>query len=76
MTSESVSISGPVRIESDSKSRVAFDLMIMVDKMTRDNPSAKNLRNDKKYWFILYEQCLGCVHGQSLDKLMEMGNLQ
>jgi len=44
--------------------------------MTRDNPSAKNLRNDKKYWFILYEQCLGCVHGQSLDKLMEMGNLQ
>ncbi|MDA3902452.1 MAG: hypothetical protein PF441_03260 [Desulfuromusa sp.] len=51
---DDVKIKGPVEIQSDSKERVAYDLMVKISDW--DNiPEAK--KENKKYWLSLYLQC-------------------
>ena len=56
---DDVSISGPVRIESDSKARVAYDLMIKIDTYNQ----VKSEQKDEKYWLTLYRRCSKTVDG-------------
>jgi hypothetical protein len=51
MADSSVSVSGPVSIESDSRYRVAYDLMSKIAYI-------ENVTKDRKYWLTLYHQTL------------------
>jgi hypothetical protein len=59
MASESVSVSGPVRVHSDSKERVAFDLAQLIASHTRMEFDQKN----ETYWLNLYAKCLRVTKG-------------
>ncbi|BAU47030.1 hypothetical protein SVA_0449 [Sulfurifustis variabilis] len=54
MASESVSVSGPVHVQPDSKERVAYELMRHIDQLTR--PESGEHRTPD-YWFRLYAKC-------------------
>ena len=55
MADTSTKIAGPVRIHSDSKERVAFELMERVANFEETKPK------DKKYWLGLYREALHAV---------------
>lgn len=55
---DQMKISGPVRVESDSKERVAFDLMVRID---HDGPTPP--KRDEKYFLSLYARCLRAAKG-------------
>ena len=56
---EAVQISGPVRIESDSVARVAFDLMVHIARNSDVNDDQK----DENFWLELYGKCLKVTGG-------------
>lgn len=64
--SDDVRVSGPISINSDSKSRVAFDLMIFIANSERDQP-----RQDRDYWLKLYNQCYKSASGHSLASVLK-----
>lgn len=66
MVNDSVSISGPVNVQSDSKERVALELMEKVDSYS----SMISERKDKAYWLNLYSQCLSIVRGNSVSRIL------
>ncbi|MBM4160976.1 MAG: hypothetical protein FJ217_07745 [Ignavibacteria bacterium] len=53
-----------VRIEPDSRERVAFDLMKTI---SQEEAGAK----DRKYFFILYRQCYKATHGFLVKPTLE-----
>ena len=59
MATENVQISGPVRIQSDSPQRIAFELMQLVASHSRLSIEDKN----ETYWFTTYARCLNVVNG-------------
>lgn len=62
MTTEDVSISGPVDVLLESKHRVVYDLMI---KIAADESLMKGERT-RAYWLTLYGHCrLAVVDGWS-----------
>jgi hypothetical protein len=65
MADSSVSISNPVSIESDSKQRVAYDLMIKID--WADQSKVK----DRSYWLTLYRQCYKATSGHALKSILQ-----
>ncbi len=67
MADQSVSVSGPVTIESDSVHRVAFDLAMVVMRNERANGKAQQ---DREYWLTLYSQCLSAVHGGDVGRIL------
>lgn len=50
---DNVSVSGPVRIQSDSKERVAFDLA----KLIADSEYTQGQKRSREYWLTLYAHC-------------------
>lgn len=66
MANDNVSISGPVRIDSDSKYRVAYDLMVRV---TNTESSASGSDSPRSRILTLYSQCLQVVEGTSIDSV-------
>ncbi|MCK4621530.1 MAG: hypothetical protein KAT62_04865 [Desulfuromonadales bacterium] len=62
---ENLSISGPVEIQSDSKQRVAYDLM---GKIAYHDKAAQK---DKKYWLSLYCQCLKATTGSDIEFILK-----
>lgn len=66
MANDSVSVSGPVSIQSDSKERVALELMEKVDSYSSMISESK----DKAYWLNLYSQCLSIVRGNSVSRIL------
>lgn len=52
MADQSVSVSGPVHVESESRARVAFDLMRHISAYEQRDDS-----NPRKYWLDLYSEC-------------------
>ena len=64
---DKIDINSPVKIESDSKARVAFELMNKIDSFVNVNSDQK----DKKYWFTLYSQCLKATSGYSLESILK-----
>ncbi len=67
MANETVTISGPVNVASDSRQRVAFDLMKAIDFCA----SVKSEQKDRKYFFTLYRQCYKATNGEHLQYILE-----
>ena len=66
MANDSVSVSGPINVQSDSKERVAFELMEKIDIFSEVRSESK----DKAYWLTLYSQCLSTVRGGSVSRIL------
>lgn len=58
---EQTSISGPVRIESDSSARVAYDLMNKIVGF-----ETKEVK-DRAYFLTLYSQCRQVANGAYIE---------
>lgn len=65
---ETMSISGPVRVETEdtSPAAVAFDLM----KFLGDTSYKKGDRDTREYWLTLYRQCYKATIGNSLESIL------
>lgn len=66
MASDSVSVSGPIDIESSSKQSVAFKLMRHIADW-EESPAKK----DRGYWLTLYRQCYKATNGNSLETILK-----
>ncbi len=60
-------ISSPVEVVSDSKSRVALELMKHIDNFGSLDRDSKN----KEYWLKLYRQCYKATHGLTLEDTLK-----
>lgn len=67
MGDQRIDITSPMSIESDCKTRVAYDLMSKIAVHTGDNEQKK----DKKYWLILYRQCWKAVDGFDIQQILQ-----
>ena len=67
MANDSVSVSGPVKVVSDSPHRVALDLAQQIDYFSELDSRQK----DRNYWLTLYSQCLHVVHGRSVSSALK-----
>ncbi|MEW6206664.1 MAG: hypothetical protein AB1516_15230 [Pseudomonadota bacterium] len=67
MANENVSVSGPVEIKTDSKARVALDLMKHIDQYSE----LKTEQKTKDYWLKLFRQCYKAANGQSLESILK-----
>ena len=56
-----------VKVVSDTKERVAYDLMNRIASETRDSSQM----NDKKYWLSLYRQCYKAADGCALETILK-----
>lgn len=65
---DNVSVSGPVEIQSDSHSRVAFELMKHISSWENAQDAEKHTRD---YWLKLYVQCNGATRGLPLARILE-----
>ncbi len=65
MADSSISVSGPVAIQSDSKARVAYDLMTQISGWESVSESE---RGSREYWLELYSQCYKAVSGGSFPR--------
>jgi hypothetical protein len=65
--SDNINISSPVKIESDSKARVAYDLMEKIAIKTADD----NQKKSKEYWLTLYRQCYKAANGDLLKYILQ-----
>jgi len=50
---------------SDSKQRVAYDLMLQISYNEKDKPK------DRAYWLTLYRQCYKAVSNSSLESILK-----
>ena len=57
-----------MEIRSDSKERVAYELMSRIAVL--ENTSDQQ-RASKSYWFGLYRQCFKAVSGHTLDSILK-----
>lgn len=62
---QSITVSGPVSVKSDSVQRVALDLADKVNYYVDVNTP-----RDRTYWLTLYSQCLQAVHGRDVKKIL------
>lgn len=67
MAENNMHISNPVKIESDCKQRVAFDLMNRID----NHSLLERTQKDKKYWLTLYRQCYKAVDGSPIEYILQ-----
>ncbi len=68
MANETVSISGPIDIASNSKQSVAFDLMKHIAFNEKVGDEQKKSR---QYWLSLYRQCWKATNGGSLESILK-----
>lgn len=66
MAKDNVSVSGPIDVVTDSKQRVAFDLMKLIDA----HSPVELERQKKDYWLTLYRQCYKAASGSSLESIL------
>lgn len=64
---DSRSIQGPVSIQSDSRHRVALELMQTIARSDVE----KSLDRDRKYWLTLYRQSLLIVNGADVATTLQ-----
>lgn len=62
---EDMRITSPVSIQSDSKSRVAFDMMMFIGNDVEAGDKSK-----REYWLTLYSQCYKAANGQMLKYVL------
>jgi hypothetical protein len=65
MADQTVSVSGPVSIKSDSVQRVALELADKINYYVDGNTP-----RDREYWLNLYSQCLQVVGGRDVKKVL------
>lgn len=56
-----------VRVVSDTKSQVAFDLMKHISSYQPEEVKVK----DRAYWLTLYRQCYKAANGYSLEDILQ-----
>jgi hypothetical protein len=61
MSNDTVSVTGPIQIHSDSKERVAFELAELIAK----HSGLAFEKKDEAYWLTLYDKCLRATKGRS-----------
>jgi hypothetical protein len=70
MANESVSISGPIKVTSDAKERVAYELMNIISH-------CEGGKKDREYYLRLYCQCWKATNGKSVESvLLESQNVE
>jgi len=57
-----------MEIRSDSKERVAYELMSRIAVL---EDTSDQQRASKSYWFGLYRQCFKAVSGHTLDSILK-----
>lgn len=67
--SDSTRISGPVNVQSDSRQRVAYDLMERIAGWDAGKDQEKRSRD---YWLRLYSQCYSVVDGGSAEHALTL----
>jgi len=65
---EKIEIARPVQIESDSKERVAFELM---QHIAAWEDASEDRKRDKKYWLSLYLQCIKATNDYPLESILK-----
>jgi hypothetical protein len=68
MANETV-ITSPVKIVSDSSSRVAFDLMVHIGLATYHTDQTE--QKTKNYWLKLYRQCYKATTGYDQKSILK-----
>jgi hypothetical protein len=66
---DDVRLQGPVRVQSDAATRVAFDLM---NRVAEYDQRVKADGRDAKYWLTLYTKCLKAATGSSLEEVLRV----
>ncbi|WP_310600329.1 hypothetical protein [Desulfobulbus sp.] len=64
MSNQQIGIPDSVLVNQDSKYRVAYDLMLTIDRFS----TTANDKKDKKYWLNLYGDCLMLIGRGILPK--------
>ena len=68
--SETLNVSGPVKIVSDSTARVAYELMQDIANREYESiPDAQ--KKSREYWLTLYSQCWKAASGYSLESILK-----
>ena len=62
---DDVRVTGPVAIQSESKSRVAFELMQWISSYESGKDSA-----NRDYWLKLYNQCYKAANGSDIKYVL------
>lgn len=65
---DSISVSGPVAVKSDSNARVAYELMSYISGWESAPEAEKRTR---EYWLKLYWQCYQAADGSSLSHVLQ-----
>jgi hypothetical protein len=66
---ENVNITNPIEVQSDTKARVAYDLMLLISRKEDDTADGKKTRD---YWLTLYSQCHKAASGTALKYVLEL----
>ncbi len=69
MPNGKVSITTPVKVVSDSKARVAFDLMQHI--ASKEINEKEKEHKTPLYWLSLYRKCYKAADGQLLSFILE-----
>lgn len=67
MADSSIRVQGPVDVQSDSKYRVAFDLM---EKISSYDESGAD--RNREYWLTLYAQSLLSIKGHDAQSILKV----
>lgn len=67
MADQSINVTSPVKVVSDSTARVAFELMEKLAYKTGDEKQ----RESKEYWLTLYRQCYKAAEGSHLKRILQ-----
>lgn len=70
MVDQSVSVSGPVKVVSDSPQRVALELADKINKYVDVNTARST-----EYWLTLYSQCLKAANGWDVEQILKQRQL-
>jgi hypothetical protein len=68
MAKESISISGPVDVSSESKQAIALELMKHISGHEQADDEKTKTR---AYWLTLYRQCYKATSGASLERILQ-----
>lgn len=67
MANDTITVSGPVDIASDSKQAVAYTLMQHIAACE----DAETQKKTRAYWLTLYRQCYKATTGSSLERILQ-----
>jgi len=68
MADQNIAVTSPVKIDADSKQRVAFDLMNHIGMKCYD--TEKGDQQTRAYWLQLYRQCYKAATGSPLESIL------